>query len=72
MLAKNVNDNARILDERAVREFFASKLAPTVHCTCLNTSGIVFWSAKMTSGLSIRYNSRLFFSGQSACSLFEC
>ena len=29
MLAKNVNDNARILDDRSVFEFFASKLAPT-------------------------------------------
>ncbi|PKH14560.1 hypothetical protein CIB54_24180 [Pseudomonas fluorescens] len=29
LLAKNVNDNACILDERGVYEFFASKLAPT-------------------------------------------
>ncbi len=29
MLAKNVNDNACILDDRSVFEFFASKLAPT-------------------------------------------
>ncbi|CAD0264364.1 hypothetical protein HBO43_23140 [Pseudomonas veronii] len=29
LLAKNVNDNARILDDRSVFEFFASKLAPT-------------------------------------------
>ncbi|QFS54799.1 hypothetical protein FD951_09605 [Pseudomonas chlororaphis subsp. aurantiaca] len=29
MLAKNVNDNAYYLVERAVLEFFASKLAPT-------------------------------------------
>jgi len=29
LLAKNVNDNARILDERGVFKFFASKLAPT-------------------------------------------
>ncbi|MGY2964187.1 hypothetical protein ACVWZP_005136 [Pseudomonas sp. TE36184] len=29
MLAKNVNDNARILDDRSVFKFFASKLAPT-------------------------------------------
>ncbi|MQB14259.1 hypothetical protein DXU77_03875 [Pseudomonas lactis] len=29
MLAKNVNDNARFLNERGVCEFFASKLAPT-------------------------------------------
>ena len=29
MLAKNVNDNARIQDARSVFEFFASKLAPT-------------------------------------------
>ncbi|WP_193059221.1 hypothetical protein, partial [Pseudomonas sp. K8] len=32
MLAKNVNDNACILDERGVFEFFASKLAPTGVC----------------------------------------
>ena len=30
MLAKNVNDNARFLNERGVCQFFASKLAPTV------------------------------------------
>ena len=30
MLAKIVNDNADILDERGACEFFASKLAPTV------------------------------------------
>ncbi len=29
MLAKNVNDNACILDDRSVFKFFASKLAPT-------------------------------------------
>ncbi|SDV04396.1 hypothetical protein SAMN05216202_3660 [Pseudomonas mucidolens] len=29
MLAKNVNDNAFILDKRGAFEFFASKLAPT-------------------------------------------
>ena len=29
MLAKNVNDNACILDDRGVFKFFASKLAPT-------------------------------------------
>ncbi len=30
MLAKEVNDNAPILNERGALEFFASKLAPTV------------------------------------------
>ncbi|WP_262381200.1 MULTISPECIES: hypothetical protein [unclassified Pseudomonas] len=30
MLAKIVNDNAGILEERGAVEFFASKLAPTV------------------------------------------
>ena len=30
LLAKNVNDNAGILDKRVARKFFASKLAPTV------------------------------------------
>ena len=30
MLAKNVNDNADILNERGALKFFASKLAPTV------------------------------------------
>ena len=34
MLAKNVNDNACILDERGVFEFFASKLAPTGVWVC--------------------------------------
>ena len=29
MLAKNANDNADILGNRAVRKLFASKLAPT-------------------------------------------
>ena len=29
MLAKNVNDNACLLNERGACEFFASKLAPT-------------------------------------------
>jgi hypothetical protein len=29
VLAKNVNDNACILDKRGAYEFFASKLAPT-------------------------------------------
>jgi len=29
LLAKNVNDNADILNERGVFAFFASKLAPT-------------------------------------------
>ena len=29
MLAKNANDNARLLNERGAWEFFASKLAPT-------------------------------------------
>ncbi len=29
LLAKNINDNAGILDERGVLEFFASELAPT-------------------------------------------
>ncbi|AZE91897.1 hypothetical protein C4J97_5245 [Pseudomonas orientalis] len=29
LLAKNVNDNARFLNERGACEFFASKLAPT-------------------------------------------
>jgi hypothetical protein len=29
LLAKVVNDDARSLDERGVRQFFASKLAPT-------------------------------------------
>ncbi|OWQ38916.1 hypothetical protein CDH05_24520 [Pseudomonas lactis] len=29
MLAKNVNDNACLLNERGAYEFFASKLAPT-------------------------------------------
>ncbi len=32
LLAKDVNDNARILDERSVLESFASKLAPTKSC----------------------------------------
>ncbi|WP_449101885.1 hypothetical protein [Pseudomonas veronii] len=35
MLAKNVNDNACILDERGVFEFFASKLAPTGVWVCV-------------------------------------
>jgi hypothetical protein len=35
LLAKNVNDNACILDERGVFEFFASKLAPTGVCVCV-------------------------------------
>ena len=30
MLAKNVNDNAFILDDRGAYAFFASKLAPTI------------------------------------------
>ncbi|WP_256673973.1 hypothetical protein [Pseudomonas fluorescens] len=30
MLAKNVNDNPRLLNKRGACEFFASKLAPTV------------------------------------------
>ncbi|ATN08578.1 hypothetical protein CRN80_02420 [Pseudomonas sp. FDAARGOS_380] len=29
MLAKNINDNACLLNERGACEFFASKLAPT-------------------------------------------
>jgi hypothetical protein len=29
LLAKNVNDNAALLDNRAACQFFASKLAPT-------------------------------------------
>ena len=29
LLAKNLNDNARFLNERGACEFFASKLAPT-------------------------------------------
>ncbi len=29
LLAKNVNDNACLLNERGACEFFASKLAPT-------------------------------------------
>jgi hypothetical protein len=29
LLAKNVNDNAGILNARGIRGFFASKLAPT-------------------------------------------
>ncbi|AZE89833.1 GGDEF domain protein [Pseudomonas orientalis] len=37
MLAKNVNDNACILDERGVCECFASKLAPTVESNPLAT-----------------------------------
>ncbi|AIG03995.1 Uncharacterised protein [Pseudomonas fluorescens] len=32
MLAKIVNDNAFILNERGVLEIFASKLAPTFFC----------------------------------------
>ncbi|RZI24036.1 hypothetical protein EUX53_11395 [Pseudomonas orientalis] len=30
MLAKNLNDNARFLNQRGACEFFASKLAPTL------------------------------------------
>ena len=30
LLAKNVNDNARFLEERGALESFASKLAPTL------------------------------------------
>ncbi|ASV40516.1 hypothetical protein CI807_04695, partial [Pseudomonas sp. NS1(2017)] len=30
LLAKNVNDDASILNERGAFKFFASKLAPTV------------------------------------------
>ena len=30
MLAMDVNDNARCLNDRVARTFFASKLAPTV------------------------------------------
>ena len=33
MLAKNVHDNARILNERGALGFFASKLAPTESLT---------------------------------------
>ena len=33
MLAKNVNDNALIQDERGALKFFASKLAPTKCCS---------------------------------------
>ncbi|CAN2983393.1 hypothetical protein METHPM2_90067 [Pseudomonas sp. PM2] len=32
LLAKNVNDNACLLNERGACEFFASKLAPTEGC----------------------------------------
>ena len=39
LLAKNVNDNACILDERGVFEFFASKLAPTGVCVCVYVCG---------------------------------
>ncbi|NCE91461.1 hypothetical protein DK871_15420 [Pseudomonas sp. L13] len=35
MLAKNVNDNACLLNERGACEFFASKLAPTRELRCL-------------------------------------
>ena len=34
MLAKNVNDNAYILDVRGACEFFASKLGPTSGLFC--------------------------------------
>ncbi len=34
LLAKIVNDNAGILDERVALGFFASKLAPTVDLFC--------------------------------------
>ncbi|RZI30209.1 hypothetical protein EUX57_18780 [Pseudomonas orientalis] len=30
LLAKNLNDNARFLNQRGACEFFASKLAPTI------------------------------------------
>jgi hypothetical protein len=32
LLAKNVNDNACLLNERGAFESFASKLAPTLAC----------------------------------------
>ncbi|WP_448125409.1 hypothetical protein [Pseudomonas veronii] len=41
MLAKNVNDNACILDERGVFEFFASKLAPTGVWVCMCVGGVI-------------------------------
>ncbi len=34
LLAKNVNDNACILDERVALASFASELAPTVGSVC--------------------------------------
>ncbi|SDU94962.1 hypothetical protein SAMN05216202_2106 [Pseudomonas mucidolens] len=41
MLAKNVNDNACILDKHGAFEFFASKLAPTVLAPKLSNLGAV-------------------------------
>ncbi len=41
LLAKNVNDNACILDERGVFEFFASKLAPTGVWVCGCVGGVI-------------------------------
>ncbi len=37
MLAKVVNDDAGILDERGALRFFASKLAPTENSFAFNT-----------------------------------
>ncbi|PMX14733.1 hypothetical protein C1Y26_30525 [Pseudomonas sp. MPR-R2A7] len=49
MLAKDVSDNACILDECGVLEFFASKLAPTGGCGVFRGSAAT-WPAPVHSG----------------------
>ena len=62
LLAKNVNDNACILDERGVFEFFASKLAPTGVCVCVYVCGGVIRGRRpgrrIRSGFVFRVRSR--------------
>ncbi|ATN11353.1 hypothetical protein CRN80_17640 [Pseudomonas sp. FDAARGOS_380] len=43
MLAKNVNDNAGILDKRVACGFFASKLAPTGIRASPAPNGMFVW-----------------------------
>ena len=49
MLAKNVNDNARFLNERGAFEFFASKLAPTGGLWCSPYICLLRWICSLAS-----------------------
>ncbi|PRW95300.1 hypothetical protein C7A10_02040 [Pseudomonas fluorescens] len=59
MLAKNVNDNACLLNERGACEFFASKLAPTGKLPCVTGKYLTVTNGPYVSEKLFGYTRRL-------------